>query len=202
MINIQKAACAVFNGHDAASNAVRQFNAARGGDEFKKAVERTQDKLQALMPSERIRIEVSQSDEISQVSGKGARLMLLLQKETSKPCSLGKLEELCSKYQLEWSWVEQQILKLANSGQVIFPRPWQVQLVGKLEQEPDTAQNIVDVSKEILLVLKERGSMKIANLWKYFEAKGVSQESVESSLEGLMKKGEIFEPRQGTVKLV
>jgi hypothetical protein len=203
IINIGKAACAVFDGHDAASNAVKQFNAARGGDEFEKAVKRSQDKLRALMPSEPVRLaDISKGDEISQVSGKGAKLMVLLQKAASKSCSLGKLEELCGKYQLEWSWVEKQLIKLSNSGQVIFPRPWQVRLVGEFEQEIDTVESLVDVSNEILVVLKEKGSTKIKKLWEYFEERGISQESVNSSLEALMKKGEIFEPTQGIVKIV
>ena len=203
IINIGKAACAVFDGHDAASTAVKQFNAARGGDEFEKAVERSQDKLRALLPSEPIRLEdISEYDEISQVSGKGARLMTLLQKVASKSCSLGKFEELCKKYQLDWSWVEQQLIKLSNSGQVIFPRPWQVRLVGELEEDTDSVEILIDVSNEILLLLKEKGSIKIIELWEYFEERGIPQDSIEVSLEALMKKGEIFEPTQGTIKIV
>jgi hypothetical protein len=203
LINIGKAACAIFDGHDAASNAVKEFNAARGGDEFEKAVERSRDKLHTRMPSEHMKLEEDpELDDIGQVSGKGARLMLLLQKEASMPCSLGKIEDLCTSYQLEWSWVEKQLIKLSNSGQVIFPRPWQVQLVEKIEQEPDEEPKLVDVSSEILVLLEERGSTKISAIWEFFEERGISQESVEVSLEALMKKGEIFEPSQGTVKVV
>lgn len=203
IINIGKAACAVFDGHDAASNAVKEFNAAKGGDEFEKAVERSREKLHALMPSESIKIEdTSDNHELSQASGKGARLMLLLQKEANTPCALGKLEEMCTLYQLDWSWVEKQLLKLSNSGQVIFPRPWQVQIVGQLEQEPDVGQSIVDVSTDILMLLDENKSMKVSDLWEHFKARGITQESVDQSLEALMKKGEIYEPSQGTVKMV
>ena len=203
IINIGKAACAIFDGHDAASNAVKAFNAAKGGDEFEKAVERSRDKLHALMPSEPIRIDdVTEHGEVSQTSGKGERLMILLEKEANEPCSLGKLEELCTLYQLDWSWVEKQLIKLSNSGQVIFPRPWQVQIVEQVEKSTDTVQNVVDVSIEILNLLEESGSMKISDLWKYFGARGISQESVDLSLEALMKKGEIYEPSQGTIKTV
>lgn len=203
LINIKKAACAVFDGHDAASNAVKEFNAAKGGAEFEKAVEKTQEKLQALLPTEPIQLgEISEQDEISKVSGKGARLMKLLQKETRKPCPLGKLEELCFKYNLEWNWVEKQLEKLSNSGQVIFPRPWQVQIVGQAERENDKAESIVDVSSEILELLQKKKSMKVSNLHKLFETKGISQESVDSSLDKLMKMGELYEPSQGTVKLI
>jgi hypothetical protein len=98
--------------------------------------------------------------------------------------------------------VEKQLLKLSNSGQVIFPRPWQVQLVGQIEEETEARQSIIDVSNEILMVLEEKGSMKIVDLWELFGTRGISQDSVDVSLEALMKKGEIFEPSQGTVKVV
>jgi DNA replicative helicase MCM subunit Mcm2 (Cdc46/Mcm family) len=98
--------------------------------------------------------------------------------------------------------VEQQLQRLSNSGHVIFPRPWQVQLVGELEIMNEDIQKVVDVSSEILTLLQERGSMRIIDIMKHFEAKAISHESVESSLESLMKKGELFEPSQGTVKIV
>jgi hypothetical protein len=146
--------------------------------------------------------DLIEDDAISHISGKQARLMVLLEKETSQPCSLGKLEELCLKYHLEWSWVEKQLQKLSNTGQVIFARPWQVQFVGQLESKVDEIQSTVDVSSEILMVLEDKGSMKIIDLLKLFEARGISEESVELSLEALMKTGVIFEPSQGKVKVV
>jgi hypothetical protein len=203
LINIRKASCAIFDGHEAASNAVREFNAVRGGDEFKKAVEKSRERLHALMPSERIEIkEISEQDETTRRYGKRKRLMILLQKEASKPCSLGRLEEQCEKYKLEWVWVEKQLLKLSNSGHVIFPRPWQVRLVGQLEEENDSKKSVIDISSEIVAILEEKGSMEVIDLRKHFETKGISQESIDSSLDKLMKKGELFEPSQGIVKLV
>ncbi|MHA1576508.1 MAG: hypothetical protein ACTSU3_04035, partial [Candidatus Thorarchaeota archaeon] len=54
IINISKAACALFDSPDAASTAVKMFNASKGGDDFEKAVDKSKDRIRTLMPVTRI----------------------------------------------------------------------------------------------------------------------------------------------------
>jgi hypothetical protein len=204
IIDITKAACALFESPEQASTAVKEFNAARGGDEFQKSVERSRERVLALMPKETMTAsDISDGETAPTPPGKRKRFMALLEKEASKaPISLDRIEELCLKYELDWNWVEGQLESLSNNGTVIFPRPWSVQLV--VTEDKERADDTVkDVTVDILALLSDSSdSIRVVELIKRFEEKGIGETSVVSSLEKLMQRGEIFEPRSGHVRLV
>ncbi|MFW9769894.1 MAG: hypothetical protein ACFFEM_13815, partial [Candidatus Thorarchaeota archaeon] len=193
---------AIFDSSKQALIAVKEFNAARGGDEFQKSVERSRERVLALMPKETVTASDISDGEATPL-GKRKRLMSLLEKEATKaPISLDRIEELCLKYELDWKWVESQLESLSNSGTVIFPRPWSVQLV-VTEDKVSGDDTVRDVTTDILALLSESGeTIRIVDLIKRFEQKGIGELSVVSSLEKLMQKGEIFEPKTGHVQLV
>jgi DNA replicative helicase MCM subunit Mcm2 (Cdc46/Mcm family) len=65
------------------------------------------------------------------------------------------------------------------------------------------SEAVRDVTVDILAVLSESNKpIKVIELISKFEGKGISESSVVSSLEKLMQKGEIFEPKSGQVRLV
>ena len=205
IINIAKASCALFDSPEKASAAVKAFNASRGGDEFENAVETSKERIQAFLPSEKINAgDIATSSHGNLPSGKRARLMSLLEKEAkNKPCSLDRIESLCTTHQLDWPWVELQLNGLANSGVVIFPRPWTVKLVPTSMAKPENVRPDRDVSNEIIDLL--RGSSEtihIDEIIHHFERDGITASSVEKSLERLMRKGEVFEPKPGKVQLI
>ncbi len=205
IIDIAKAASALFDTPESASVAVKEFNASRGGDEFDKAVEKSRERVLALLPKEHVNIkDISGKGEASQPLGKRKRLMQLLQREAkSAPCSLDRIEELCSNYELDWKWVERQLERLANDGTLIFPRPWSIQLVLKDDRKKPKVIADRDVSEEILVILQgPEKIMRIVDIIKRLGKQGISENSVETSLEKLMQKGEIFEPKSGFVSLV
>ena len=204
IIDISKAASALFDTPEMASTAVKEFNASRGGDEFEKAVERSRERVLAILPKERVNAEdISSKDETTRPPGKRKRLMKLLNKEAkSTPCSLDRIEELCPEYELEWKWVEGQLEGLSNDGTLIFPRPWSVQLV--VADDPTMSKETTsrDVTVEILALLQGPEKMvKVLEIVTRFGKQGISERSVETSLEKLMQKGEIFEPKSGYVSL-
>jgi hypothetical protein len=205
IIDITKAACAIFDTPELASVAVKEFNAARSGDEFQKSVERSRKRVLALMPKDPVTAsDISDGNSTQRPPGKRKRLMTLLEKEASKvPCSLDRIGQLCSEYELDWKWVEGQIENLSNNGTLIFPRPWSVLLVVTEEKDRDSDSKIQDVSVEILALLSEsEQSFKVSDLLHLFEEKGITETSVMSSLEKLMQRGEVFEPKSGHVQLV
>jgi hypothetical protein len=205
IIDITKAACALFDSPEQASNAVKEFNAARGGDEFQKSVDRSRDRVRALMPKETVAAsDISDEETASKTPGKRRRLMALLEREAKKaPISLDRIEELCPRYELDWKWVEGQLEGLSNSGTLIFPRPWSVLLVVSEDNNDDTETVSRDVTVDILAHLSESDkSIKVTDLIKWFEENGISEASVVSSLEKLMQRGEVFEPRSGHIRLV
>jgi hypothetical protein len=184
---------------------VKLFNATQGGEEFQTAVEKSRERVLSLVPDTRMSPkDLSDEDSAPVPSGKGRRLMMMLEKEASKkPCSLGRLEELCSDYQLEWDWVEGQLTKLSNQGSVIFPRPWNVLLVGeslKKREMPDEKQ---DVSDAIVELLRESGgSAKYEFIEKHFQELGVTESAIEESLNKLAKKDQVYQPQAGTFSLL
>ncbi|KXH76683.1 MAG: hypothetical protein AM326_06755 [Candidatus Thorarchaeota archaeon SMTZ-45] len=131
IIDIAKASSALFDSPEMASKAVKEFNASRGGDEFEKAVERSRERVLALLPKERLSVEaLSSKSEISKLPGKQKRLMQLLHKEArSKPSSLSRIEELCQDYELEWSWVQSQLEKLMQRGEIFEPKSGYISMV-------------------------------------------------------------------------
>ncbi|MFW9962925.1 MAG: hypothetical protein ACFFCX_05150 [Candidatus Sifarchaeia archaeon] len=205
IIDITKAASALFDTPEMASKAVKEFNASRGGNEFEKAVERSRERVLALLPKERLSFEaVASKDELSKLPGKRERLMQLLHKEAkSKPSPLDRIEELCQDYELEWKWVEEQLEKLANNGTLIFPRPWSVQLVVREDMPKPIETTSKDVTGEILALLQgPEKILRVIDVIGSLKNKGISERAVETSLERLMQKGEIFEPKSGYISLV
>ncbi len=205
IIDITRAACAIFDTPELASVAVKEFNAARGGDEFQRSVECSRERVLALMPKDNVKAsDISDGNSTQSPLGKQKRLMNLLKKEASKaPCSLDRIEQLCSGYELDWKWVESQLENLSNNGTLIFPRPWSVLLVTTEDKDKVNDSKIQDVSVEILALLsKSEDSFKVSDLIHKFEEKGITETSVMSSLDKLMQRGEIFEPKSGHIQLV
>lgn len=205
IIDITKANLALFDSPEQASTAVKEFNASKGGDEFKEAVERSRERVKVLMPSEHVSADdiTSKGDEPAP-AGKRRILMTILEKEArGATCSLDRLEELTTADGLAWSWVEKQIESLSTNGALLFPRPWTIQLVALDEAELPTDIASKDVSSEIIELLKKRGGrLNVHEIVQHFHQEGVSEASVDSSLERLMRNGDIFQPNASSVSLV
>lgn len=205
IIDITKANLALFDSPEQASNAVKEFNASKGGDEFKDAVERSRERVKALMPSEHVDTDdITSKGEESAPQGNQRRLMAILEKEArGTSCTLDRLEQLTTAGGLSWVWVEKQIESLSNNGALLFPRPWTVQLVIPDDSDIPTQISIKDISLEIIEFLRQSGkALKVDEIVSHFKKKGVSEVSVDSSLERLLRSGAIFQPTTSTVKLV
>ncbi len=205
IIDITKANLALFDSPEQASAAVKAFNASKGGDEFEEAVERSRERIKALLPSKPVNAdELTSKDKTPPPEGKRRRLMTILEKEArDRSCSLDLLEELTTAEGLTWTWVEKQIESLSNSGGLIFPRPWTIQIVITDEVDIQDATTTKDVSSEIISLLKKHeGPLKVKEIVQHFKKKGISEASVDSSLERLMRSGDIFQPTASSVSLV
>jgi len=205
IIDITKAARALVDDHHAAAIDVRTYNAARGGDEFEKAVEISKERIRKLLPPTKISAqEIASKDTEDIPTGMRSRLLSLLDKHAkNEPLNLTKLEELCDSYQLSFFWVEKQLNTMANGGVLIFPRPWTVKLVRLPDKKDKSAIVSRDVSKDIVILLRNKeNGLSIHDIIAHFEDGGISSASVESSLEKLMRSGTIFEPKSGYLRIV
>lgn len=205
IIDIRKAATALFDTPEQASAAVKAYNASRGGDEFEKAVERSRARVRKLMPVDRLKADdITDVQEQGPPEGKRKSLMSVLRKEASnKPCLLDRFEEVCEDSGLDWTWVEEQLQNLANTGSVIFPRPWSIQMIGGEKKEKPKEEKVRDVSQDIIILLdKKGGRLSVNEVVTHFKKTGLSRVSVIGSLERLMQRGDIYEPKQGEVSLL
>ncbi len=205
IIDITKANLALFDSPEQASTAVKEFNASKGGDEFKESVERSRERIKALMPSEQVKVDdIANKGEQPAPAGRRRRLMIILEKEArGKSCALDRLEELTTADGLAWSWVEKQVESLSTNGSLLFPRPWTIQLVIPDDAELPTDISSKDVSSEIIELLKRSGGhLKVDEIVSHFHQEGVSEASIDSSLERLMRNGDIFQPNASSVRLV
>ncbi len=205
IIDIRRAQCAFFDTPEAAQRAVKEFNAARGGDEFQRAVERSRERIRSLVPRERISSEtLVDTDQPTPQTGKRKTLLTLLETATAKgPCSLDEFADLCEKYRLDWVWVEEQLTKLANQGVVIFPRPWSIQLIQEQKIRTTKRGAVSDITGEIREYLAHHGgNTRVTALVEYFGERGIDEVVVEKALNKMMRKGEIYEPKPGEIKLV
>jgi len=205
IIDISKTSQAVFESGEIAASAVREFNASRGGDKFQRAVDRSREKLRELLPSEEIDSQrLMENDDRAASVGKIGRLMRLLETEAKEnSCTLDRLAQLAPEYQLNWRWVEEQINRLSNQGILIFPKPWTIKLVPTAAEEPQVQTTTIDASTEIVAFLERLGrKASVAEIVEHFQSQGISQNSVETSLDRLMKRGLIYEPHPGMVGLV
>lgn len=205
IIDIAKTNLALFDTPEQAAAAVKEFNASKGESEFKEAVERSRERVKSLLPPKYIKAADIIDDNGEPISqGKRRILMKVLEEEAKKkPCSLDKLEEICNAKGLPWGWVEKQIEGLANNGALIFPRPWIVQLVMSDERETAAVSPTKDVANEIITLLRKRGSrMRVDEIIQYFASRGIGENAVETSLERLMRSGDVFQPAPGIVSIV
>ena len=205
IIDITKANLALFDSPEQASTAVKEFNASKGGSDFKDAVERSRDRVKALIPSEHVSADdITSKGEQFIPEGNRSRLMAILEKAAKgKSCSLDRLEELTTAGGLSWTWVEKQIESLSNSGVLLFPRPWTIRLVMTEDAEIPSQLSSKDVSIEIIELLKKSGgSLKVDEIVRQLEKEGISESSVDSSLERLLRNGHIYQPTASSVSLI
>ncbi|MEM2143499.1 MAG: hypothetical protein QXS20_04500 [Candidatus Thorarchaeota archaeon] len=204
-IDIGKANVALFDDQHAAILAVQRFNAGRD-DEFDKAVQRSRDRIRALMPTQPLSIEDSEEEPIesTSTSGKMRRLMELLETMASdSPCNLDDFKAAAERASLEWEWVDQAITKMASEGAVVFPKPWLIRWLTHDSKNSSRSQQRVDLTQEILRMLRKNGgSMTVESIIRHYEDNGVARESIENSLERLMQTGRVFEPRSGIIQLL
>ncbi len=204
IIDISKAAVVLLDDHTQASDAVKKFNASRGGDEFEKAVERSRERVREIVPKRKLQFTDIEEEESDIPTGKRARLLGILEEHAKeKPLSLDELEALAEKAHLDWSWVEKQLTTMANGGVMIFPRPWTVKLVKMPDKKEDASVITRDVSKDILVMLRrQEDGLSIESIVLHFKDLGISSDSVMNSLEKLMSAGEIYEPKQGFISSI
>ncbi len=97
IIDISKAAVALFENQNLAIAAVKEFNAGKS-DEFQLAVERSRERLSGLIPSKKLTAEEIASvegEEGGLPTGKMSRLMRMLEREArDAPCEIDRLRSV------------------------------------------------------------------------------------------------------------
>ncbi|MHA1770765.1 MAG: hypothetical protein ACTSYL_10120 [Candidatus Thorarchaeota archaeon] len=202
IIDISKAATALFDDAQAAAEAVKRFNAGKDHD-FEDAVQQSREKILRLMPADRIAV-ADIADDVQGESfptGKTRRLLMLLEREThDSPCTLDDFAKICKANGLQWTWVETQLEKLFTAGEIFYPSPWAIRYIGVPSKKKKTGP-VEDISNELLAYLREQDrDVSVKDLYAHYAKQGISEESVDASLERLMRKNEIYQPLPNFVR--
>ncbi len=189
-----------------ASVLVRKYNAGKDAQSFLQAVEDSQKEFEKLIPEEPINIEELIEKEETISSSRIQRLTLLLRENCIKePVSFDQIEELCTKYKLDFEWVKERLTQLGKEGSIIFPTPWTVKYIGTadsgytaISKVTKPQMQIKGASKALIKILSQSSEpLSEKEIIQKMEIKGYNPEETKETLKKLHKSGEIIEPRPG-----
>lgn len=196
----------IVNDAREASVLVRKYNAGKDAQSFLQAVEASQKELEKLLPEEPVKIEELIEEEETVSSSRIQRLTLLLRENcTKEPISFDQMEELCSKYKLDFEWVKERLTQLGKEGNIIFPTLWTIKYIGTadsgytaISKVTKPQMQIKGASKALIKLLSQSSEPLSENeIIQRMEIMGYNPEETQETLKKLHKSGELIEPRPG-----
>jgi len=175
--------------------------------EFLAAVEKSRERVRALIPETIVEIEKlhGEKPERLPVSSRRQELDRILHQQARKsPIDLQVIEEACEKNGIPWNWAVKQIQILIRSGHIIAPKPWQIQLVlGEMSsaEAPQKAENITTIARKIGKILQKTSTPLTINQIRDNLSNGSpSSEDIEKALDLLRTQGYVLMTTQGTYR--
>ncbi len=212
IIKINPAESQLVESIEEASKLVKQYNAKKNSDEFIMAVEASRESIVKLY--EYLDMQETESisdDKVTYISGgKSRTLFSLLVQFAKNPITLDKFRALAEKYKLDWQWVTDSLEKLSQDGIIIFPKPWEIQLVseseipGIKETTPVKSKKSMKSLERAIIEFLEAHNMpiKTSELILEFNKYGYSDEEIQKVINGLIASGVLYEPRVNWISLV
>jgi len=206
IIKVDPTKSQIVNDPREASMLVRKYNAGKDAKSFLQAVEASQKELEKLLPKESVKIDELLEEEETISSSRIQRLTLLLRENCIKePISFDQIEELCTKYKLDFEWVKERLTQLGKEGNIIFPTPWTVKYIGTadsgytaISKTTKPQMQIKGASKALTKILTQsKEPLTEKEIIQKMEIVGYNAEETQETLKKLHKSGEIIEPRPG-----
>jgi len=187
-----------------AQTRVKLYQTGKHHKDFIEAMEKSREKIQSLIPDEKVELEQLQEPihRTQPISTRRRELeRILYQYARTNALDLGVLEQECLKAGIPWEWVVQQIETLIRSGHLIAPKPWQVRLV--TDEPASTIKQVKKVNpttlaRTIANILREaQCSLSYDELVSRLEKEALSREGLDEALNILRNQGYVLRTAKG-----
>lgn len=186
---------------------VKLYQTGKHHEEFMAAVEQSRERVAALLPKETLSLDMihDRGPITSAPSGRRQLLETILSRHArNAPADLPLIEQECEKAGLPWTWVTQQLESLIRSGQLVCPRPWQIQLVAPEEDSRPGSppqQSVTTLARRIgEIVRKSSRPVTEEDLKQALERENLGTAQLGEALEVLRLQGYVIKTREGTLR--
>ncbi len=212
IIKINPSQCQLVESIQKASELVKKYNAKKNTDEFRMAVESSRESILKIYDylEHQNTAATPESDTVYISGGKSRTLFSLLIKYAKQPVSLDYFRKISEQNKLDWQWVTESLEKLSHDGVIIFPRPWEIQLVSEenlpgIKGETKSKRKISSKSLEHMIIqILETHSMpvKIRIIVEELIKYGYDEEEIRKIIDKMISNGIIYEPRIEWISLI
>lgn len=186
---------------------VKLYQTGKHHKEFMEAVEKSREKIKALLPSANVDIEQLQDSKhkTQPISTRRRELeRILYQNARKEALDLQMLEKECAKAGIPWDWAAQQIETLIRTGHLISPKPWQVRLVTDEFQPNDSTGkpvSTINLARTISEILsKAKTAISQEEIISQLEERGIASTGIDEALNRLRTQGYILKTSEGTFR--
>jgi hypothetical protein len=186
---------------------VKLYQTGKHHKEFLEAVEKSREHIRELVPETRVEIEELQGEKQERLPASLRRRefeRILHQQARNFPIDLQNIEEACEKAGIPWSWAVKQIQTLIQSGNLIAPKPWQIQLVSSDSSSAEISQkskSIPTIARKIGEILRRvPTSLNINQIREHLGIESLSNEYIEQALDLLRTQGYVLMTTKGTYR--
>ena len=192
---------------EAARTKVKLYQTGKHHEEFMAAVERSRDRVAALLPKETLSLDTVRDRGSTTGAQSGRRKLLetiLSRHARTAPTDLSVIEQECEKAGLPWSWVTQQLESLIRAGQLVCPKPWQIRLVAPEEEltaGSPPQQSVTTLARRIGEIVRRAGTpITEEGLRQALERENLGTAQLGEALEVLRLQGYVIKTREGTLR--
>lgn len=192
---------------ETARTKVKLYQTGKHHEEFMAAVESSRERVEALIPKETLSLDKIRDKAPTTGAPSGRRQLLetiLSRHARNAPADLPLIEQECEKAGLPWAWVTQQLESLIRSGQLVCPKPWQVQLVA-----PDTEsqsgslprQSVTALARRVGEIVRKAGKpISEGDVKQALERENLSAAQLGEALEMLRLQGYVMKTQEGALR--
>jgi hypothetical protein len=192
---------------ETARTKVKLYQTGKHHEEFMAAVERSRERIAALLPKETLSVD-KVSEKASTTSGPSGRRQILeailSHHARSAPADLSLIEQEGEKAGLPWTWVTQQLESLIRAGQLVCPKPSQVRLVAPEEESRSSSipqQSVTTLARRVGEIVRTASKpISEDELKQTLERENLGTAQLAEAVEMLRLQGYVIKTREGTLR--
>jgi hypothetical protein len=186
---------------------VKLYQTGKHHKEFLAAVEKSRDTIRSLIPETTVEVEKLDEEKVPRLPLSSRRQefeRMLNQQARDAPVDLQDIETICKKIGIPWSWAVKQIQMLIRLGDIIAPKPWQIQLVSSdlsVTNKSQKSYSVTTIARKIGEILQSASAaLNTTQIRQKLGHESISSGDIEKALELLRTQGYILKTTQGTYR--